>query len=80
MVRPCDEDERGAHSEKIARCGQRKEERWKDACKRDMTEAELKDMITSGVVNERHYIRNDTSEYRTIAMIPMTRCVDLILT
>ena len=55
MVRPCDEDERGAHSEKIARCGQRKEERWKDACKRDMTEAELKDMITSGVVNERHY-------------------------
>ena len=29
-------------------------------------------MITSGVVNERHYIRNDTSEYRTIAMIPTT--------
>ena len=40
----CDEDERGAHSEKSARYGNTRNEkrgrvnlRWKDACRRDMT-------------------------------------------
>ena len=50
MVRPCEENERGAHSEKNARCGHTGERRrgrpnlrWNDSCKRDMTEVGLKD-------------------------------------
>ena len=50
MVRPCEENERGAHSEKNARCGHAREKKkraakpkWKDAFQRDMTEAELKE-------------------------------------
>ena len=49
VIRPCDEVERGAHSETNARCGHTREkkkraakptmERW---CKRDMTETGLK--------------------------------------
>ncbi len=55
MVRPCEENESGAHIEKNARCGHTGEKkkskrrrgrpklRWKDACKRDMTQAGLKE-------------------------------------
>ena len=49
MVRPCEKNERGAHSEKNVRCGHtgkrrrgRPNLRWKDTCKRDMTEVGLK--------------------------------------
>ena len=49
VVRPCDEDERGAHSEKNARCGHTGEKKkrkanlmWKYACERDTTGAGLK--------------------------------------
>ena len=46
---PCEENDRGAHSEKNALCGSTREKkkraakhiRWKDACKRDMRAAEL---------------------------------------
>ena len=54
VVWPCDEDERGTHSEKNARCRHTRERRrgrpslrWKDACKRDMTEAELNEDNTT---------------------------------
>ena len=57
MVRPCEENERGAHSEKNVRCGHTGERRrgrpnlrWKDAsfaCKRDMTEVGLKEDNTT---------------------------------
>ena len=49
VVRPCEKDGRGAHSEKNVRCGHTGEKRrgrpnlrWKDTCKRDMTEVGLK--------------------------------------
>ena len=51
LYRPCEKNERGAHSEKNARCGHaagkrrrgRPNLRWKDTCKTDMIEARLKD-------------------------------------
>ena len=47
VVRPCEENGRGAHSQNHAMWTyQRKEEEggpWKDACNRDMTEARLKE-------------------------------------
>ena len=50
VVRPCEENEKGAHSEKNARGGHASESKtgrsniiWKDACKRDMTQAELEE-------------------------------------
>ena len=49
VVRPCEENERGAHSEKNAldipgeRIRGQPNLRWKDACKRDMTEAGLRE-------------------------------------
>ena len=50
VVRPCDEDERGAHSEKNARCGHTGEKKkrkanlmWKYACERDTTETGLEE-------------------------------------
>ena len=52
----CEENERGAHSisEKNVRCGHTSEKRrgrpnlrWKDACKRDMTEVGLKEDNTT---------------------------------
>ena len=50
VVRPCEENERGAHSEKNVRCGHDTGEKkkrtakptMKDTCKRDMTEVGLK--------------------------------------
>ena len=49
VVRPCGENERGAHSENNVRCGHtgkrrrgRPNLRWKDACKGDMTKVGLK--------------------------------------
>ena len=59
MVQPYDEDERGPHSEKNARCGHTRDRRtvrpnlrWKGACKRDLTEAGLKDDNTTNEVME----------------------------
>ena len=50
MVLPCEENERGAHSENNARCGHTREKKkraakpkWKDACNRDMKEAGSKE-------------------------------------
>ena len=50
MVRPCEENERGAHSEKNARCGHTREKKkrvakpkMENACKRDVAEAGLKE-------------------------------------
>ena len=52
MVWPCEEIERGAHSEKNARCGYTREKKKRavkpkieisDACKRDMTQAGRKE-------------------------------------
>ena len=55
MVRPCDENERGAHSEKNARCGHTKEKKKRAAkpktercmLKRCMTEMGLKEDNTT---------------------------------
>ena len=48
VVRPCEENERGTHSEKNARCGHAREKKkraakpkMENACKRDMTQAGL---------------------------------------
>ena len=49
VIRPCDENERGAHSEMNARCGHTREKKkmaaktkMENACKRYMTEVGLK--------------------------------------
>ena len=44
VVRPCEDNERGAHSEKNARCRHTREKKKSAAaCKRDMTQAGLKE-------------------------------------
>ena len=76
MVRPCDEDEGGAHSEKKARCGHTMEKKkrgqnlkWKDACKRYTTkEAGLKENNTT----KRVAWRNKFISYRVYWRSQMT--------
>ena len=71
VVRPCEENERGAHSEKNARIpgeirrGQ-PNLRWKDACKRDMTEVGLKEDKTTNRAEWRNKINSyiDTGDPR----------------
>ena len=80
MVRPCDEDERGARSEKNAGCGHTREKKkraatpkrrrerrnlkWKHACKRDMTEAGLKEDNTTNRAEWRNKINRYTADPR----------------
>ena len=59
QVRPCVEDERRAHSEKNAHCGNTLEKkRWNDAYRRDMTEVVLKGDNTTNTAAWRYMINN----------------------
>ena len=46
VVRPCDADEKGAHSEKNARCGHIRENMPVERCRYDRGWAELEDNAT----------------------------------
>ena len=69
MIRPCEENERGAHSEKNARCGHTREKKKRaaktkmdNACKRYMTEVGLKDNKTTNRAPWRKTIISYTSD------------------
>ena len=60
-----EENERGARSEKNARCGYTMEEKTrKDACKRDMTEVGLKEENTTNRAAWRNKITSYTGDPR----------------
>ena len=60
-----EENERGARSEKNARCGHTGEEKKrKDACKRDMIEAGLKEENTTNRAEWRNKITSYTGDLR----------------
>ena len=81
MVQPCEENERGAHSEKNARCGQTRKIRrkrpiliWKCACKMDMIEAVLKEDNSHNATTERCRMEEaDKQLYRRLQMMGQAR-------
>ena len=72
VVRPCEENERGAHGEKNARCGHTREKKKRAAnpkmgrCmyERDMTEASLKDDNATNRAEWRKKLINYTGDPR----------------